>query len=68
MVRKRNKAAWKRHNTQRDLSIESTIKRTHKSVLFAEGDWIVAVAIKYIHQPTSVIAPSAACGAKRLNA
>ena len=39
---------WKRHVTRIDLKIQDTVKRAHGSVLFAEGNWVVSVAMKYV--------------------
>jgi hypothetical protein len=36
------------HTTRVDLQITETLKRTHKSVTFAQDDWIVSVALKHI--------------------
>jgi len=52
VIRKNNgHGRWIQHTTRIDLQILSTVKRTEKSVIFAHGDWVVAVARKFV-RPT----------------
>jgi hypothetical protein len=36
------------HTTRIDLQITETLKRTHESVTFLEGEWVVSVALKHV--------------------
>ena len=39
---------WKRYTTRIDLQIKATVKRTPKSLMFTEGNWTVAVALRHV--------------------
>ena len=38
------------HTTRIALQITETLKRTHQSLTFAQGDWVVSVALKHVLQ------------------
>lgn len=39
---------WIPHQTRIALNIEETIKRTHNSLTFAHGEWLVSVSLKHV--------------------